>query len=129
MQGGFLLFLVGQAREAFKTSGRYAPLVFRASVRPTLRQMPFIGRFAPSNKHLSSLAFLERLVIWPWDDLFLSLVGQSKYCAPSDAVHRSLRSLEQTSVVARLFGAFRDLALWQPLLDPCRAMKRRVRWA
>ena len=61
--------------------------------------------------------------------IFVYVVGPSKYSAPSDAVHPSLRSLEQTSVVARLFGAFRDLALWQPLLDPCRAMKRRVRWA
>ena len=103
-----LLALSGKQEDAAKSSLRSA---FFGLLRPTLRQMQFIGRFAPSNKHLSSLAFLGRFMIWPCDDLFLILVGQSKYSAPSDAVHRSLRSLEQTSVVARHFGTPRDLAL------------------
>ena len=65
--------------------------------------MPVIARFAPSNKHLSSLALLERRVIWPCDDLFLSLVGQIKYSAPSDAVHRSqARSNKHLSSLAIL---------------------------
>ena len=59
-----LLALSGKQEDTAKSSLRSA---FFGLLRPTLRQMPFIGRFAPSNKHLSSLALLKRRVIWPCD--------------------------------------------------------------